>query len=820
MALTVVDDFTVINAADAIDTWTAQGACSGEAIDTGVNIEGSGSISARVNANAVGWLVWDSGAATVDKKNTHIFVWGFSSQQVSSADDGWRFRIATDDIADATWGEWNVGDLETSVGPYNNFHRWAIDARKGFDANSGTPPARTAIRSFAFVGNFTTNNGRISFFVDEIVNGTGITITGGASAPRGSTEVGSADRTAGRGLFKEVAGAFNVLGRVTIGDVTASTNSTFEDVGEVWLFEDAVVAGFFHEIEFVGGTGTNAASFGTEVGSGITAVGVGGNSFLSGGTVPFTVTATDADITTTMFGCNLKGPLAKYADSLSNAQQENTPDAYVEAINEANNDSNETNVILFPATEALGDRFYIGYPVIFSRVNFNIAVNGVGGVVAWDYFNGTDFAPLTSVTDGTTSFTAGTGSRILTFSPPEDWTANTINTEGPYFHIRARITTVYTTNPEATQIQIEVGGRAGLETANFKAVSTTFTQMDVIRIRSGAIMRKCTVTDSIAESTEGAIDLGDADPATDTFRDMQVQNCSKGILLRGTSTGTTAYNFRNIIFAGNTNDVRVDFPAAATIDINILEGGSTPTIDNVNGSTVNVNVSVTIEISGLTEGSRGVMIGSGGAEDGVVLLSGYADSTGSISGTYTAATPQNIIVRARNGGIINAAILDDGGVFTDFTLEARDSTGANDINLLPAVPAVGDAFYFGGLATFQKTLIEVSTAGDTYVITWEYWNGAWTALTVTDGTNSFQTAGWNTVSFTAPGDWATTTINSQGPFFFIRARVTTGGGTQPQAQEMTLNDTTKYLPFSSTGTIASTTGLISTAVWIEDTINP
>lgn len=263
------------------------------------------------------------------------------------------------------------------------------------------------------------------------------------------------------------------------------------------------------------------------------------------------------------------------------------------------------------------------------------------------------------------------------------------------------------------------------------------------------------------------------------------------------------------------------------VTVNVTDGSNVYVRNATNNDTAIVNVSVSLELNGLTEGTRGSMIGDGGAEDGNELLSGYADSTGKITGSFGGSTPQAVIVRARNGGIIAAAVLEDNGTgFTDFTAEARDTSptpgigSANDIDLLPATPALNDAFHFAGLAQFEEISIDVDTAGDTYVLTWEYWNGAWTALTVVDGTSSFFTAGVNTITFTAPGDWATTSVNSQGPFYYVRARVTTGGGTQPRAQSITLSETTKYVPFDSTGTIQSGTGLTSTAVWVEDVNNP
>lgn len=139
-----------------------------------------------------------------------------------------------------------------------------------------------------------------------------------------------------------------------------------------------------------------------------------------------------------------------------------------------------------------------------------------------------------------------------------------------------------------------------------------------------------------------------------------------------------------------------------------------------------------------------------------------------------------------------AAIADDGGALTDETSAAAEAT-ANDMTLLPAAPAVNDAYYFGADDPFQSLQLNISTAGSgTWTVTWEYWDGsAWSALVgVTDGTTGFTVSGEQTVSFTQPLDWATTSVNAQGPFYYVRARVSafTSITTQPLGQS---SDVTK-----------------------------
>ncbi len=131
---------------------------------------------------------------------------------------------------------------------------------------------------------------------------------------------------------------------------------------------------------------------------------------------------------------------------------------------------------------------------------------------------------------------------------------------------------------------------------------------------------------------------------------------------------------------------------------------------------------------------------------------------------------------------------DDGGVYTDFSTEWAEAT-ADDVDLLPATPAVNDAFYVGNEnGTFDTINIVSTTQGaGTWTIVWEYWNGTvWGALSgVSDGTTGFTAAaGTQIVTFTVPGDWATDTGPTSGTTaYWVRARVSayTSVTTQPLA---------------------------------------
>jgi len=136
---------------------------------------------------------------------------------------------------------------------------------------------------------------------------------------------------------------------------------------------------------------------------------------------------------------------------------------------------------------------------------------------------------------------------------------------------------------------------------------------------------------------------------------------------------------------------------------------------------------------------------------------------------------------------ISKAVADDGGALTDETSAATDST-SDDITLLPATPAAGDAYYIGNTSQFDKFDLTISTAGDgDWTIVWEYYDGSsWSALSgVSDGTNGFTTGGTNTVTWEAPPDWSETTIDST-ELYWVRAKVDTYTSitTQPLGQEV------------------------------------
>lgn len=115
------------------------------------------------------------------------------------------------------------------------------------------------------------------------------------------------------------------------------------------------------------------------------------------------------------------------------------------------NDADGPDADPFPATEAIDDYCAFGLEVKFNQVRINIGTSGIGGVVAWEYWNGSSWTALANVVDAAIGFTATPPDTYdVTFDHPSDWATLSLNGE-TQFYVRARVTTVYSTNPAMNQ---------------------------------------------------------------------------------------------------------------------------------------------------------------------------------------------------------------------------------------------------------------------------------------------------------------------------------------------------------------------------------
>ncbi len=100
----------------------------------------------------------------------------------------------------------------------------------------------------------------------------------------------------------------------------------------------------------------------------------------------------------------------------------------------------------FATTVGIGDIFYVGSSFKFGGVSFNLATIGAGGVVVWEYWNGSSWTTL-SVTEDTTDADDLNASGKMTWTIPSDIEKTTVNGIANTFWVRLRVTTAHSTSP-------------------------------------------------------------------------------------------------------------------------------------------------------------------------------------------------------------------------------------------------------------------------------------------------------------------------------------------------------------------------------------
>jgi hypothetical protein len=94
----------------------------------------------------------------------------------------------------------------------------------------------------------------------------------------------------------------------------------------------------------------------------------------------------------------------------------------------------------------------------------------------------------------------------------------------------------------------------------------------------------------------------------------------------------------------------------------------------------------------------------------------------------------------------------------------RHTDGTTAFDFFDDTATAGDYIAFGfDYGVWHNLSIDVGTAlvATSITVVWEYWaKSGWTALTVTDPSNGFQTAGAHTITFTVPDDWEATYVNT------------------------------------------------------------
>jgi len=652
MAVVVTTDLVVIDNADSLGgcppDWC--GSC-GACLCTGAaTIEGAGHFVSRACPPGPSFNNVPAGACNTSLKDFHWYSWiRESDPQQTFACQGLQMGISGAAIGTGDpgcSGRWDVSGADRGVVSYKGWKRVAHDPLRPFDTVTGTPPVITCINHYYWLFG-TLSGGRCASYIDQHVKATRITVTAGTCAVPGTFDaVAANDETNVRGLFMKVNGVFFGDTKIIYGDTGTAANF-FRETNQTVVFSEWLMSGALYKWSFVGNatSSCNKVRFGTFTGCGNAREGGAGLSISAAGTTPFRFEVIDSNVNEFgLYGSVLVNPPAIYLDRLETyTVEDNSLTTFTEDTRDAN-DAGASDAAVFPTADAVNDSANFGYNERFSLLNITTGTIGVGTyTVTWEYSTASGFSALTDVTDGTSNFKTS-GAQVVSYAIPDDWVTRSVGGDTRYWIRARRDAGTSTTNPLLTQVTVSVGGGARFEHTNAEVIRTTFTNMDTIRIRGSAKFKKNVVSNSVTPAKSAAIDLGSADPAVDTFRDNTISCNTNGILVKGTSTGTTTYNLRNITFSGNTTDVRVDFPGAATICINVLCGGSTPTTASVNMcTTVNVNNNVAVAVNVLCISGNGVACARVGIFTTPVCLGAAALFCGSTDMCGTFAVTHNFM---------------------------------------------------------------------------------------------------------------------------------------------------------------------------------
>ena len=304
---------------------------------------------------------------------------------------------------------------------------------------------------------------------------------------------------------------------------------------------------------------------------------------------------------------NAFGAVKIFDDSLSAFEDETT---------DANDQGDADWQIFGTLTEATDDYIALGFQrkfntVIFDNANGTAGIDGGSLAAVWEYFNGSTWSSLASVTDGTASgglaFTAAVSDgQTLTYTEPTDWATTILDSSASLYYIRLRITAGdYSTNPVYDQGFIENEGVA-------------FIQSD-----DPGLISDCDFT----FSQRHAIEM--------------------------TATGT--YTFGGNTFTGygvaGSDDAAVFNSSGGLITLNLAVGDSSPTVRNSSGSSTTVNNNVTATVT-VKDEAGAVIVGARVSirldSDNSEILGGDTNGSGVVTGSV-AANAGAVSVRVRKG---------------------------------------------------------------------------------------------------------------------------------------------------------------------------
>lgn len=324
MAVTITDNRTILNEADAITNWTGSPVLFTADPDP---VESTGCIGYAVSTATVDAFVT---VASTNLSNKLIYVWVLPRGAMDTIVNGGvaihlgdgtnrvAYHVAGSDLAafrhDTGPVAWQCLILDTANLPSSFTTRAGVAGSLNFSAITQVGAMfKTLAKSTGGVSNC---------FVDIIRygdptanNGAMITVTGGTSGDTGKfSELASADRTttnqAARGIIRQLgSAAYGCQGAIRFGDSVGTTATFFADTDATFAFENRGLATTKYLLVVTGNaTGSTTFRLGTKSGTGDTATGTNGCSIIVPTGVGGSFTASNSNLQFLLiYGSTLSG---------------------------------------------------------------------------------------------------------------------------------------------------------------------------------------------------------------------------------------------------------------------------------------------------------------------------------------------------------------------------------------------------------------------------------------------------------------------------------------------------------------------------------
>lgn len=319
MAATIVNNLTNVTLANdntGFSVWKRDGTGGTPSAisETDVFIQGTGACSVKVSNQGV-VLAYATGGINLSASGTHVYVWanmlagGLMTNRNATNPGLAIFLNSNGTISGSNWSMWAVDGADTYPG---GWVRYVIDVSKTATLTGGT----LNLSSVQWIGMYCNTQPNVAKFdnlvvdrIDYTTAGTGLSVYGTSTTDDLFGDILTADEGTVNnkyGVVTSKEGIIYVRGTIELGDDAGVNSSLHTDVDKTVVFESPkyydgtseadAVSTTFQQFKFVGnGTGSTSVTLGKKVGTGDSASGRNGLTFIQSD-VPVTMDFDDGNV--------------------------------------------------------------------------------------------------------------------------------------------------------------------------------------------------------------------------------------------------------------------------------------------------------------------------------------------------------------------------------------------------------------------------------------------------------------------------------------------------------------------------------------------